>query len=351
MELLRLFVFTIKINVRDFGYWFWTLVYPLLLAAVFVFTTQNIMNQSSLSTIVVGVEEDGLYNTILSDIELVETIEMSEETAREQLKDEEITAFVANNGDMLVESSGIQQTIITSIVNDIHHIIESDIDYQHFDFETSYITAEEFESEPQIVMFFSLLGMVSFYSMFSVMEFLTKIQPNLSFEGARFYASPFNKLQMITSNILASILLGLFTNGAVLIFLMIVYQGTLFDQLLPTLGLLLLGNIAGAGLGLILGVIPLANEGFKTTIGVLATLFLSFSGGLGGPQLRQIIIENLPLLHQYNPIGQLVDTMYQINYMGNYDNYLFTSILLVSIFVFAVVLAFFFLRGKQYDSL
>ena len=351
MEILRLLVFTLKINLRDFGYWFWTLIYPLLLAAVFVFTTQNIMNQSSISTIAVGVQEDNLYNMILRDIDIVETIEMSEETARTRLKDEEITAFVYNSGDMLVESSGIQQTIITSIVNDIHHVIESDIGFQNFDFDKSYITAEDFESEPQIVMFFSLLGMVSFYSMFSVLEFLTKIQPNLSFQGARFYASPFSKFQMIISNILASISLGVVTNAAVLVFLMIVYQGTLFDQLIPTLGLLLLGNIAGAGLGLFLGVIPLKNEGFKTTIGILTTLFFSFTGGLAGSEPRRIIIENFPLLHQYNPIGQLTDTMYQINYMGNYDNYLFTASLLLGIFIVGVVLAVIFLRRKQYDSI
>lgn len=351
MEIIRLFIFTLKINLRDFGYWFWTLIYPLLLAAVFVFTTQNIVSQSSVSTIVVGVEDDGLYNTILSEIDLIETIEMSEATARDQLSEEEITAFVYNSGDMLVESSGIQQTIVSSIVNDIHHVIESDIGFLNFDFDKSYITAEDFESEPQIVMFFSLLGMVSFYSMFSVLEFLTKIQPNLSFQGARFYASPFSKFQMIISNILASISLGVVTNAAVLVFLMIVYQGTLFDQLIPTLGLLLLGNIAGAGLGLFLGVIPLKNEGFKTTIGILTTLFFSFTGGLAGSEPRRIIIENFPLLHQYNPIGQLTDTMYQINYMGNYDNYLFTASLLLGIFIVGVVLAVIFLRRKQYDSI
>lgn len=351
MDFLRLFIFTVKINVREFGYWFWTLIYPLLLASVFVFTTQNIMNESSIGTINVGVEENNLYSTILEDIDMIETVEMTESTARNQLKDEEITAFVYSNGDIIVESSGIQQTIVTSIVNDIHHIIESDIDFRNFDFDTSYVATEDFESESQIVMFFSLLGMVSFYSLFSVMEFLTKLQPNLSFQGARFYASPFSKLQILLANVLASIMLGLLMNFAVLIFLMIVYQGTLFDQLIPTLGLLLLGNIAGAGIGLVLGVLPIANEGFKSTIGIITTLFLSFSGGLGGPQLRSIIIENLPLLHRYNPIGQLTDTMYQINYMGNFDNYLSTALLLVGIFIVSVVLAFFFLRRKQYDSI
>ena len=60
MELIRLIIFTIKINVRDFGYWFWMLIYPMLLAILFVVTTNNIMNNSSFDEIVIGIEEKNL---------------------------------------------------------------------------------------------------------------------------------------------------------------------------------------------------------------------------------------------------------------------------------------------------
>lgn len=351
MELLRLFIFTIKINVRDFGYWFWMLIYPMLMAVLFVVTTNNIMSNSSFDEIVVGIEEENIYYTILSNIEMLDVSQTTEEDARVEIDNEEMTAFIKENGDIIVGSSGIDETIVNSIVNDIHQIVESDVGFQHFDFEQSYIETEDYESEPQIVMFFSLLGMMAFYSLFSVQEFLTKLQPNLSHQGARFYASPISKAQMVLANVIASVLLGLLTNVVVIGFLMIMYQGTLFDQLLPTILLLVVGNIAGAGLGLLIGVLPIKNEGFKTTVGIVVTLFLSFTGGLGGPDLRRIAIESFPWFHRVNPIGQFTDTMYQINYMSNFDSYLPTILLLLSIFVGSVIIAYFVLRRQQYDSI
>ncbi|HJE20637.1 MAG TPA: ABC transporter permease [Aliicoccus persicus] len=351
MELFRLAIFTIKINARDFGFWFWMLVYPLLLATMFIVTTQNIIGSNSLDDIHIGVEDENIYHLILNEIDILDVEIYSKDEATVALENEEITAFIESNGDMIVASSGLNETIVSSIVNNIHQIIESDVGFQHYDLEQSYVETQDYSSQPEIVMFFSLLGMISFYSMFAVMEFMTKMQPNLSEQGARFYASPVSKSQMIISNVMASVLMGLFTNGALIIFLMIVYQGELFDQMWMTLLLILAGNIAGAGLGLLLGVLPIRNEGFKTTIAIIATLFLSFSGGLGGPFLREMVIENFPLLHQYNPIGQLTDTMYQINFMLNFDNYLSTIILLIAVFAISVIIVFFILRGQQYDSL
>ncbi|MFC3901099.1 ABC transporter permease [Aliicoccus persicus] len=351
MELFRLAIITLKINARDFGFWFWMVIYPLLLATMFVITTQNITGSDSLDDITIGVEDENNYYTILSEIEILEVEILNKEEARTALENEEITAFIDTDGDMIVASSGLDETIVSSIVNNIHQVIESDVGFQHYDFEQSYVDTQDYSAHPEVVMFFSLLGMLSFYSLFSVMEFLTKLQPNLSHQGARFYASPTNKSQILISNVMASVFMGLLANGMLIIFLMIVYQGALFDQLFTTLLLILVGNITGAGLGLILGVLPVKNEGFKTTIGILVTLFFAFSGGLAGPFLRQAVIENFPLLHRFNPIGQLTDTMYQINYMANYDNYLPTIILLLIIFVISVIIAIVALRGQQYDSL
>lgn len=351
MELFRLASFTLKINVRDFGFWFWMLIYPLLLATMFIITTQNIISSATADDINIGVEDENIYYMTLSEIDILDVEIYSIEEASTALENEEITAFVETNGNMIVNSSGLDETIVSSIVNNIHQVIESDIDIQYYDFETSYIETQDFSSQPEILMFFSLIGMFSFYSLFAVMEFMTKMQPNLSEQGARFYASPVKKSQIISSNVIASILMGLLTNGALIVFLMIVYQGELFDQMWMTLLLMLAGNIAGAGIGLLLGILPIRNEGFKTSIAIIFTLFLAFGGGLGGPVLRELIIENLPLLHRLNPIGQLTDTMYQINFMANFDSYLSTVILLLSIFVISVIIALFALRGQQYDSL
>ena len=64
---------------------------------------------------------------------------------------------------------------------------------------------------------------------------------------------------------------------------MIFYQGTLFSAFLPTVLLLVFGNIAGIGIGFAVGLFPKINANFKTFVGIIVLLALTFSAGMIGP--------------------------------------------------------------------
>ncbi|WP_213810747.1 hypothetical protein [Jeotgalicoccus sp. WY2] len=59
------------------------------------------------------------------------------------------------------------------------------------------------------------------------------------------------------------------SNAILIGYLMIFSESVLFNNLLPTLGIVLAGNIAGLGLGFIIGLTPRVNINVKSVVPVV----------------------------------------------------------------------------------
>ena len=338
------------INFKDFGYWFWTLLYPLLLSTLFILTTSNITGDD-MDDIPVGITEEHQLASTLDQVEILEVTETTEPEALTLMENEELSGFITDDNELIVTSSGLNQTILESVLNEIIQIYESGIPIENFSFDDNFIVETDADREPQVIMFYSLIAMMVFYTMFSSIEFMTTMQPNLSTMGARFQASPYSKIKMLMASAVGALGLGLLTNFIIIAYLMIFYQGTLFNALMPTIILLIFGNIAGIGIGFAVGLFPKINMNFKTFVGLIFLLTLTFSAGMIGPAVRVLVNENLPLLNDLNPVARLADTLFRINLMDNFDDYMMTLGILTGIAVVMFMFTLFALRRKQYDSL
>lgn len=338
------------INFKDFGYWFWTLLYPLLLSTLFILTTANITGDD-MEDIPVGITEEHQLAATLDEIEILKVTETTESEALTLMENDELSGFITGDNELLVTGSGLDETILESVLNEITQIYESGIPIQNFSFDNNFIEETDADREPQVIMFYSLIAMMVFYTMFSSIEFITTMQPNLSTMGARFQASPYNKIKLLMASAVGSLGLGLLTNSIIISYLMIFYQGTLFSELLPTVILLIFGNIAGIGIGFVIGLFPKINANFKTFVGLIFLLILTFSAGLIGPGVRMLVNENLPLLNDFNPVARFADTLFRINLMDNFEGYMATLGILTGIAVVMFIFTLFALRRKQYDSL
>ena len=338
------------INFKDFGYWFWTLLYPLLLSILFILTTSNITGDG-MEDIPIGITEEHQLADILEEVEILEVTETTESQALTLMEDDELSGFITEDNELLVTNSGLDQTILESVLNEITQMYESGIPAENFTFDNNFIVETDADREPQVIMFYSLIAMMVFYTMFSSIEFVTTMQPNLSTMGARFQASPYSKTKMLMASAVGALGLGLLTNSLIIAFLMIFYQGTLFSAFLPTVLLLIFGNIAGIGIGFAVGLFPKINANFKTFVGIIVLLALTFSAGMIGPAVRVLVNEHLPLLNSLNPVARLTDTLFRINLMDNFDDYMLTLGILIGIAVVMFVFTLVALRRKQYDSL
>lgn len=350
MGILKMTYQMVLINFKDFGYWFWTLLYPLLLSILFILTTSNITGDG-MEDIPVGITEEHQLADILEEVEILEMKETTESQALTLMEDDELSGFITEDNELLVTSSGLDQTILESVLNEIIQMYESGIPAENFSFDNNFIVETDADREPQVIMFYSLIAMMVFYTMFSSIEFVTTMQPNLSTMGARFQASPYSKTKMLMASAVGALGLGLLTNSLIIAFLMIFYQGTLFSAFLPTVLLLIFGNIAGIGIGFAVGLFPKINANFKTFVGIIVLLALTFSAGMIGPAVRVLVNEHLPLLNSLNPVARLTDTLFRINLMDNFDDYMLTLGILMGIAVVMFVFTLVALRRKQYDSL
>lgn len=350
MNLLRLTKYFMMINFKDFGFLFWTIAYPLALLTIFMATTSN-LGGSELSDIDIGVDSQYAYTEVLEQIEFLNVEVMTESNGRSALTDEEITGFVGADGNLLVEESGFEPTVLESVLNQVHQTNLLGVSPENFNYEADFIQSTDMDAEPQVIMFYSTIAMISLYTVFTSMELISSMRPNLSTMGARFSASPFSKVTYILASSLASLILGLLSSAIVIGYLMVVYQDNLFNNLPATLGIILAANFAGLGLGYIIGLIPKVNINVKSIFPVVLIVGLSFLAGLMGPGLRTVINKEMPIINQLNPLAHITDSIYRVNLMDNFDGYWTTIIYLVSITVIAAVITLIALRRKQYDHI
>lgn len=352
MHILRIAYYILLINFKDFGYWFWTLCYPLLMATLFMVTTSNASNPE-IQDIEVGIEADNPYITAFENIDFINIHETTESGAMEMMENDEITGFVTADQNLIVTESGFSQTILESVLNQTVQMTESNIPFENFDFTESFVTQTDLnsDSDPLVIMFYALLGMIAFYSMFSGIDLISSVQPNLSNQGARFNTTPFSKLKFLFASSISALFLGLFSNIVIIIYLMMFSQSTLFEDLPKTLLLILVANISAIGIGLAIGTIPKLTVNFKTVTAVITVIFLAFLSGMAGPDLKNLLDTHVPIVNTLNPVARVTEEMLRINILDSSDGYWMTILYLIGIGLLFLLISLTVLRRKQYDSI
>ena len=351
MNIFRMTYYLISISFKDFGFWFWTLCYPLLLTGLFIMATSN-MTVGELENIDVGIQEDQELTEVIEDIDFINMTVMSEEEAVSEMKQGDLSGYIHGDNKLLVTETGFDQTVLEMVINQIEKVAGSGIPYENYDFEAQFIEENSQEAQPEAVLFYSLIAMIAFYGIFSGIQFMSSMQPNLDPMGARFAASPYSKVKFLSASVLGALILNLATNFLILAVIIILYKINLFTELGPTLGLLFIANLTGIGLGLIIGLLPKINAGMKTTVSVIFIIGLAALSGLMGPFIKIILIENnLTWVNTLNPLARLTDTMYKINFLGNYDDYWATIGMLTGYAAVFFSITLLSLRRKQYDSI
>ncbi|MFD2831560.1 ABC transporter permease [Corticicoccus populi] len=350
MHTLRIAYYMLLISFKDFGYWFWTLCYPLLMATLFMLTASSI-DSAEIQDIEVGVEDGHPYIEAFNSIDFMNVHETTENEGLDMLNDDEITGFITADQNLIVNESGFEETVLESVLNQMTQMTTSGIPFENFDFTQSFTAQTDLNSDPATIMFYSLIAMTTFYSMFSSIDLISSVQPNLSNHGARFNATPFSKFKFLFANSIGALLLGLFSNILVIVYLMIFNDTTLFENFGRTFLLILVANISAIGIGFAIGLIPKLSVNFKTVTAVITVIFLAFLSGMAGPDLKNLLDEHVPILNTLNPVARVTDTMLRINILNNYSDYWTTILYLAGIGLFFFLLSLIALRRKQYDSI
>lgn len=336
--------------IRDTSFSFWVLAYPIILASFFYMALSGITNVE-LESINIGVEKENPVVFVLEDIDILNLIEIEEKNANENLNSGAIDGYVMEDLNLLVNKSGLDQTIIKSILDQIKQTIALNEPMENLDFEVDYLMGKNQNAIGILVIFYSLIAMVSTYGVFPGIEAAVMIQPNLSNVGARVSITPIKKSTLLTSSLIVGFFVNMLSNILLLLFLTFVLKLDLLTNIFYSFIFILLGNIFGISLGLFIGSSNKKSSGFKVMLSIMITLSLSFLSGMMSVDMKILIDKNVPILGKINPISIITNSLYRINLLENTSNLSQGIILLIIYSSILMAGSYVFLRRNQYDSI
>lgn len=339
-----------KNTYRDRYFIFWSVLYPIIMA-IFFYISFNGMLNTEIQNINVGIREDSPIEAILEEIDIINIHKVLDADINEKLEDKEIDGFVDDDLSILVNRSGINQTIIKEVVDQIKQMIKLNRPIESYDFSVDYIIDRNQKSNSIIVTFYSLIAMVSTYGIFPGIETVSIIQANLSNVGTRINVTPLKKSNFLFAGVIVSLILNLLSNMVLLLFIRYILKINLFSEIKYSAIFILLGNLFGVCFGILIGASNKQKGGVKTMIGIMVTLLFSFLSGMMGPYIKVMLDKSLPILGKINPVAIISNNLYRVNLLGSTKSVNSGILVLTGYCVVFVLLSYIFLRRRQYDSI
>ena len=351
MKFLRELKYTALSMIVTMEGMFWTVAYPIILSSLF-FVIFSAINAWGISTAVnTGITETNPSRAIFKFIPVLNIIPMERDAADTALREGSIQAFIEDDLSIRIYKDGIAQTIVKNIAEQIKQTEALGIPVNSSLYRQDFIENKNEQNNSMTILFYSLLAMVSIYSMFGSISIPERIQANISKLAVRMSAAPIKRFRIYLAGVLFFVCFNLASNLLYIGFVMLVLKINLITDFAVTVPLLLYANLFGTAFGLCVGSIPKLTENTKVLLCVFGSLFLSFLSGLMSVNIKIALDASFPLLGKINPIALFTDTLYNINILHEYDLApLFFIVYSVFIALFLTV-AFLNAREVQYDSL
>ena len=330
---------------------FWTVAYPILLSSLFFVIFSAINTQGISTAINTGVAETNPNRGILNLIPILNIIPVEQESADAALREGSIQAFIADDLSIRIYKDGIAQTIVKSVAEQIKQTEALGIPITPSAYQNRFIDSKDEQNNSMTILFYSLLAMVSIYSMYGAISIPERIQANISKLAVRMSAAPIKRFRIYLAGVIFFVCFNLASNLLYIGYVMLVLKINLITDFAVTVPLLMYANLFGTAFGLCIGSIPKLTENTKVMLCVFSSLVLSSLSGMMSVSVKTALDASVPILSKINPIALFTDTLYNINILHDYDLApLFFAVYSGFIALFLII-AFFNAREVQYDSL
>ena len=388
---LHNFKYALKIIFRNKSLIFWTFAFPIILGTFFKLAFNNIEKGETLSTIDIAIIDNQEFNDNQFYKEAFNQLSTGEnkmfntkyttlENAKKLLSDEEITGYLVLSNNVInitVNSSGINETIIKTVVDEINtnknmyetlinKEIESEfksgntnIDYKDiYNRVTNRIISDvklnnisNSNLSYTMIEYYTLIALTILYGGSISLYMVNKTLPNLSEVGKRVNTSSLKRSTILFSNLLASYVVQLIGLCLLLLYCIFVIKADFGDDLPLIILLSLISVFAGLSMGVFIGVNVKGSEGAKSGILIGVTMLFNTLAGMTGVTLKYVIDKNIPIINKINPANMITDGFYSLYYLNGMNRYFFN---IMSLIIFSIVLLRFSLkklRRQQYDSI
>lgn len=384
------FKYALKIIFKNKGLIFWTFAFPIILGTLFKLAFNNIEKGETLKTINIAIINNNEFNNnefykesfkslSTGNNKMFNTKYTTLEEAKKLLTNEEITGYLILNDKMniVVNSSGINETIIKTVVDEINTnkniyetLINKEIENEYKSGKTEINYNQIYNNITNkikdniklnnisnnnlsytMIEYYTLIALTILYGGTISLNMINHSLPNLSEVGKRINVSKIKRSTILFSNLLASYVVQLIGLALLFIYCIFVIQAD-FGNNLPLIILLsLIGVFAGLSLGLFIGVNLKCNENAKSGILIGITMLFTTLSGMTGVTLKYVIDKNIPIINKINPANMITDGFYSLYYINTLDRYYFNILSLLIFSIILILRSLNKLRRVQYDTI
>jgi len=387
------FKYTFKVLIKDRTLIFWTIFWPLILGTMFYLAFSNIGEAEKLSTINLGVINDESY---LEDKALTTTLdELSDkdsdnymfdisygdlEKQKQLLEDKKIDGYIYFNDNdvkIVVKENGINQTIIKYVVDEVFEYERLTTDIINYNVQSAISSGNNIDvnkiysdviqklnsnkeytnniskhnMDATVIEFYTLIAMTCLFGSIMTSSVISNYLANINKKGARITLAPVSRLPLLLGGFLAAFIVQILSIGIVLFYTNVILgidYGARFDLVML---LSFFGCLAGSMLGLATGSMTFKNDNIRQGIVGAITMLGSFFSGMMGITMKYVIDTNAPIINIINPASMITDGFYSLYYYDTFSRFYFD---IMSLFIFSsilLIISYFLMRRKKYDSI
>lgn len=356
---------------------FWTSIFPFLLATLFYFAFGKDLIADTMEPIPTAVvyENDAAsgFDTLLQTLgnessnPILDIRETTSEEAAQLLEEDTIKGIITISDipRLTVRSSGTSQNILKVILDTwlrksaiFEEIATSNPSAlpalaDTLTQEISYVTATSLGSRtlsPVLQFFYALIAMSCMYTAFYGLVMATDLQGNLSALAARRTLSPAKRWRMMLSDYLAILTLSILV--LILLFAYLLLLGVDFgDQLGLTLLTGIIGCILGLSLGTFIGCVTRKSLDFKIGIHIGVSMFCCFCAGLMSNYIPAFLEQHLPFVNRINPAQLIANSFYCLTFYDDHKRYAANMLTLLLMSLALGIASILLMRRKKYASI
>lgn len=382
------FKYSLKILLKNKSLIFWTFAFPILLGTLFNMAFSNIEKSEKLSIIDIAIINSDEFDNDKIFKETMQTLSDDNNKnkifnitytdiskAKKMLLNEEITGYLKfneNNIDIIVNSSGINETILRSIVDEIERekevintLVKKETEKGNIDYTAIYnkialllnnsnATLKDISNKNlsyTMIEYYTLVAMAVLYGALISMNVVNYKLANMNSVGKRTAVSKVGKGKLLLGSLLASYIVQMLSLLILLVYTIFVLKVDYGSDLMHVILLIAIGSLASLTLGLGVSTMLKTNENAKTGILIAITMLWSTLSGMMGITTKYVIDKNIPILNILNPANMITDAFYSLYYYDTLNRFYSNIISLLVFSLIMIIISYESLRRQKYDSI
>lgn len=342
------YFYRVKRLLRNRILFFWSIVFPMVLAAFFKMAFSSIVEKEwAFETIPVAVAaqdgsgRDGMLISFLEEMEnedtvFFEVIEAERSEAEKLLRENHVTAVILTGEEtsVLLRENGLSATVVKTVLDGYLQSREIFMDAaangklrevtQAFATELPVLSTREFKGtskDPTIQYFQALLAMASLYGAMYGLLNAKELNPGLSAEAARRVAAPVPRLSTALTDLAAAFTVQ-YLQFLILIAYFILILRIDFGRINAWLFLAgAVHSLLGVSVGYFIGCAVRKKPGVQQAVMMSSVMLSSFLAGLMVGDIRIEIELAAPWLNRINPATLIANSLHALCIMGDMRQY------------------------------